>query len=101
VFIDDPFQHSAHPLILVLSYSYLLPIKPDEERRSKPLACGLYDPPNLDTTNLQPNCRHETFCTFQSELSSSGGRPVVLEELSGEGTADDQVRADHGPPAAA
>jgi hypothetical protein len=25
---------SAHPLILVLSYSYLLLIKPDEERQS-------------------------------------------------------------------
>jgi hypothetical protein len=25
--------NSAHPLILVLSYSYLLPIKPDEERQ--------------------------------------------------------------------
>jgi hypothetical protein len=24
----------AHPLILVLSYSYLLPIKPDEERKN-------------------------------------------------------------------
>jgi hypothetical protein len=34
-------------------------------------------------------------------LSSSGARPFVLEELSGEGTADDHVHADHGPPAAA
>jgi hypothetical protein len=32
VFIDDPFQYTvAHPLILVLSSSYLLPIKSDEE----------------------------------------------------------------------
>src|SRR4029077_17140712 len=32
--LDGSSQYSAHLLILVLPYSYLLPIKPDQERQN-------------------------------------------------------------------